>query len=363
MMLYCYFFLQYFSFNKTKLIFLCVCVFNAGKPSSDIGTPIQRQHSNTTSPFSSSNGPKIIPHNSSASSLSGSHQKISFPILTPLQKKLQHQKEDGKRIVLQIKHGNSTTMEKSPDGKSKVVNGNISKFPWQPKSGLVPYNDDSDSEQENCNTAGLTGSPNRTPEKPAFDNTAGHAAQTHSVQASGDASSSGVKKIHSPSSNGPGDSLTNKDNTNSNKKEKHSSPFVRTDDSSKPVIPVKTTSHQSSDKENSCDNHSSSTSPKNSSLSSKTKLEDKMSIAKQSLSALELPSCSTGSSKVKSTTGNWCVQPQDGAPSPRGSCSSTNSVNSTSEWTVETKGWNFFLFIIKLKTVLIIYALLLSFYT
>lgn len=60
---------------------------------------------------------------------------------------------DGKRIVIQIKNGKVTTYERSPNGKSKIVNGDMG------NSKLVPYGDDSDSEEEGTYVNGGRKSP------------------------------------------------------------------------------------------------------------------------------------------------------------------------------------------------------------
>ncbi|XP_012941592.1 uncharacterized protein LOC101864474 isoform X2 [Aplysia californica] len=188
-----------------------------GKATSELGTPIKRQQPAGSSLSSSSvaNGPKIVPHGTSPSALPGAHNKISFPILTPQQKKqlhLQQQKDDGKRIVLQIKHGNSTTMEKSPDGKSKVVNGGGSNKPAAQlkSSGLVPYNDDSDSEQENNSAGGNSVRLNKSPHHRTTDvaSTSSSASGGSYIQASGDHhhhhNYASVRSIPLPSDSGDG---------------------------------------------------------------------------------------------------------------------------------------------------------------
>jgi ubiquitin carboxyl-terminal hydrolase 36/42 len=187
-----------------------------GKPSTELGTPIKREPvpGSSFSPSLSTNGPKIVPNGISPSVLPGSHNKISFPILTPQQKKqqqIQQQKEDGKRIVLQIKHGNSTTMEKSPDGKSKVVNsanGKNSSLAKSRLSGLVPYNDDSDSEQENISSASSSSKPLKSPNHRTSEASGTSSSSGSHMQASGDHhlhhNYASVRSIPLPSDSGDG---------------------------------------------------------------------------------------------------------------------------------------------------------------
>lgn len=242
--------------------------------------------------------------------------------------------DDGKRIVLQIKHGNSTTMEKSPDGKSKVVNGLSS------HTALVPYN--SDSEQEDT--------PISVPEKKTQHQVSG---EKDSKLATVSSSLSFSSKI-AIKMTGEGDAKLQAHEPNSLpsaaskivvKRTGDGNSLLSAHDTSKPVIKVtgqgdaKTLTLESS------------------SLSSSTKLGIKMtgvpdakvlseekdaSILSNKHSSktppLILPVSPSSSNKIKSTGGSWLIQSQECAPSPRGSCSSSNSVNSTTEWTVESKG-------------------------
>ena len=322
---------------------------HSSKPGANLASP------NTTAP---------TPQATAASTLPGSHNRISFPILTPQQKRLQQQNkvqtpayqtsEDGKHIVLHIKHGNSTTMEKSPDGKSKTVH----KFPnggtTQPNhsgkpGGLVPYNDDDDSDSDNdaqrpsvstvkekngthkthadmLTRPGLTPSgdsgiclnPVKGPQKPTPERN------------DGDASSkflSGLPSHASPK--------------NSNKFTGQAVKTVAT------VAPNFARSLSSSPLPKPAEdrkwllNRQHSASPSGAASASALSFPGKAGL----IAPLELPVVTASASHpssgtvVKTSNGNWHVQPQDtGAPSPRGSCSSANSVNSTTEWTLQSKG-------------------------
>ncbi|BFZ03663.1 hypothetical protein BsWGS_06702 [Bradybaena similaris] len=330
-----------------------------GKPTSEIGTPIKHGPANSA-PHVGIALPKVV---STATPLPGTHSKISFPILTPLQKK-QHlfqqqqlQKDDGKHIVLQIKHGNSTTMEKSPDGKSKVVNGDISK---EKSVGLVPYNYDSDSEQENTGSAGVLNSVNL--------NTNQQKAASASLgvqQAAGDHSRGPacVQKLSFPS-NGDGDS-GNFHHTKTMVGQHVSASLQQTHrdipSSSASIPPQLPTSNGNLQPTDLHAKYSSAQLPV--AASSRThahkdltsKLVDTHQVAPLSTTTsttlaaagksgvMELPVVNmssyadAGSTKVKAAGGNWLVQVQECAPSPHSSCSSSHSVNSTTEWTVESK--------------------------
>ncbi|XP_005096603.1 ubiquitin carboxyl-terminal hydrolase 36 isoform X2 [Aplysia californica] len=358
-----------------------------GKATSELGTPIKRQQPAGSSLSSSSvaNGPKIVPHGTSPSALPGAHNKISFPILTPQQKKqlhLQQQKDDGKRIVLQIKHGNSTTMEKSPDGKSKVVNGGGSNKPAAQlkSSGLVPYNDDSDSEQENNSAGGNSVRLNKSPHHRTTDvaSTSSSASGGSYIQASGDHhhhhNYASVRSIPLPSDSGDGHksgiSSTHKTSVSSDMqnlsqtKDGSRSPHVHQMHSQNGIkqsprssdthrwkgssSPSSSSQHSWVSKKVNAQGNTATTTTTSTTTSSSSALFQASAAGKGGVVALELPpvvnvsssssSTPSCSARVKATAGNWLVQPQDCAPSPRGSCSSTNSVNSTTGWTVESKG-------------------------
>ncbi|CAG5116325.1 unnamed protein product, partial [Candidula unifasciata] len=331
-----------------------------GKPTSEIGTPIKHSTANPGS-YAGITLPKLVP---TSTSLPGTHNKISFPILTPLQKK-QHllqrqlQKEDGKHIVLQIKHGNSTTMEKSPDGQSKVVNGVIM---TQKSVGLVPYNDDSDSEQDNVGSAGTLNSVNiKTNQQKAANASLGlhQAAGDHSrdltifpklsFPSKGDGDSGNLPHANTIAGQYVLPSLqqTHKDIP---------SPSA----SNQPLLPTSNLSYQLTDLHTKQCSTQMSPTPSSKALSHKdlspsaSKLADvhqevplttttTTTLAAGKSGVMELPvvnmsSCAdSGNAKVKAAGGNWLVQAQDCAPSPRSSCSSSHSVNSTTEWTVESK--------------------------
>ncbi|KAI8796367.1 ubiquitin carboxyl-terminal hydrolase 36 isoform X1 [Biomphalaria glabrata] len=282
-----------------------------GKSSSDVGTPLKRQEI----PSSES---KIVPHAPSGSALPGVYTKISFPILTTSQKKLfQQQQEDGKRIVLQIKHGNSTTMEKSPDGKSKVVNHGGTQQSQQ-SLGLVPYNSDSDSEQDNVST-GASKSVSSTKESTKF---------VTSNDKSGDNPQTSIRKINFPSTSHEMRPITEMGDAPASKPLLASSSHTSSTSSLQSVEPSK---------------HSSEVTLKGSFKNISAAAATLPGITKNGPVTVELSaagitaSSSNSCPKVRSTGGNWLIQSQDCAPSPRSSCSSANSVNSTTEWTVESK--------------------------
>lgn len=336
--------------------------FISGKPTSEIGTPIKQQP-NISSPLSRAvfGGPKVVPN---VTALPGGHNKISFPILTPLQKKQllqqqQIQKDDGKHIVLQIKHGNSTTMEKSPDGKSKVVNGAVGN---QKAVGLVPYNDDSDSEQENA------GKQAAAENCVSVKNQQETATACSSLQAAGDYHNkqASVQKLTLPAATS-GDS---KHLICTNPAPGHKSPIQ----SQRDLQTSSSDHHQpsTSDSKNQLTSlqaklpsahmppHASSKNIRHREIAPSSSASSKPVDAPPDLSALssststpmaagkggvmELPVVNmssyaeSSSARLKAAGGNWLVQAQDCAPSPRGSCSSSNSVNSSTEWTVQSKG-------------------------
>ncbi|KAH9502916.1 hypothetical protein Btru_072377 [Bulinus truncatus] len=286
-----------------------------GKPSSDLGTPLKRQEPLTT--LNSSSEPKIVPHSSTGSALPGVYNKISFPILTPNQKKLlQQQQEDGKRIVLQIKHGNSTTMEKSPDGQSKVVKHGGAAQPL----GLVPYNSDSDSEPD---SAGAGSSKSSSDKKEEIKT-------VNAVSMSGDAHNQPpVKKNNHSQPGAETRPLTEKgDASNLNSTQGSSSHSSTSGSQSLREEPQKHSSDLSNKGLHKNISHNSAAGPLTGSKNGPMVVE---------LPAASMPSTSSSCPKVRVTGGNWLIQTQDSAPSPRSSCSSANSVNSTTEWTVESK--------------------------
>ena len=273
--------------------------------------------------------------------------------MTPQQKKLhsqQHEqleKEDAKHIVLQIKHGNSTTMEKSPDGNSKVVdkkspsdksvgdNGNKKNSFVQSKlSGLVPYKDDSDSEQEN----------NSNKVKETFKssiNSSVKAVDSDSYQAS-------IRSIPLPSSSGDA-KCVNVKTENARKGSNFPNKQVTQHTATSNPHPNNVDNSIRLKPENNKSAHSLPLTKVNSQGDASLSLEK--SDSKNKAVALEFPSVLNVSSPSNLTpngtttkqikafpSGKWLVHPQDSAPSPRGSCSSSNSVNSTTEWTVESKG-------------------------
>lgn len=260
--------------------------------------------------------------------------------------------------MLQIKHGNSTTMEKSPDGKSKVVNGDISK---QKSVGLVPYNDDSDSEQENMGSAGVVNSVNlNTNKQKAATASLGvqHAAGDHPRGLAC------VQKLSFPS-NGDGDS-GNFAHTKTMVGQHVSSSLQQAHrdipSSSASILPQLPTSNGNLQPTDLHPKYSSAHLPLAASSKSHahkdltSKLVDTPQEAPLSTTTsttlaaagksgvMELPVVNmssyadAGSTKVKAAGGNWLVQAQECAPSPHSSCSSSHSVNSTTEWTVESKG-------------------------
>ncbi|XP_061182057.1 ubiquitin carboxyl-terminal hydrolase 36-like isoform X1 [Saccostrea echinata] len=108
-------------------------------PSTDTGVPIARSTSlpSVIGPFLHKTEPRYL---STATLLPEKRDKIMFGLnKTPTQSP---EDSDGKRIVVKIKHGKATAYEKSPKGKSKIVNGDTV------SSRLVPYGDDSESDDD-----------------------------------------------------------------------------------------------------------------------------------------------------------------------------------------------------------------------
>lgn len=353
-----------------------------GTPSSEQGTPVKRQIPKmiprtvqTSNPPSGSSTiyPSTFsqaPHATAASALPGAHNRISFPILS-FQQKRQHQQqqlqqnhnyeadEDEKHVVLQIKHGNSITMEKCSDDKQETVSKASAQVSSPDKkgsvksAGLVPYYDDDESESE------------------SHDDWRKPHVSSKKIK-NGSQKSDKLEQLYCISLNGKhkknmqfqegtlpkfsqSSETTNGDTSKklfkgkstsalSTNHHKHvglpsktgvsiSPNFVRSLSSSplpKPAEERKWLLNRQNSASPSC--LASTSSP---SLPGKTGL----------VAPLELPvatssvSHSSCGSVVKTSSGTWHVQPQDtGAPSPRGSCSSANSVNSTTEWTLQSKG-------------------------
>ena len=282
------------------------------KASNDVGVPVSRQMLSpvkapqTSTSTSSSSATTLFPQK---------HKKISFGITTPkpfqavqnqMPQPVQTQDSTGSsamtsspRIVMHIKNGKVTTIEKSPDGKSKVVKGSPRK-----QSTLVPYDDDSDS--------------------------------------AGEGTSKEVEK--KPGDRGPRVAL----NFSDQEKENHISEKI-----SQGAFNMFTSSSspaKNSPKREKGENHveglphktSTSTTVKPGGLDSVVlpRWDLTLKLNRDSSSGLKKMSIDTQSpTKVNSTTSSWFVQAKDSAPSPSlASCSSNNSnhsVNSTTEWSVE----------------------------
>lgn len=276
------------------------------KPTGDVGVPVSRQMVSPTATV-----PPHAPSTSTSgagSSLLQKHKKISFGIGNPKpfqqlqQQNLLQQKQnstsasagDGSnpRIVMQIKNGKVTTFEKSPDGKSKVVNGGLRR-----QSTLVPYDADSDSSDDQVPTSSRdqgsksaenntkqikdVGKENRVSEKSA------KVAQGSSFLPSTAATPSPKAEVsdHSDGPDKAGVKASGFDST-----------LSRRD------------------------------------LTLKLNRDSNAGVRKMCIDV-------ASPSKVNATSSNWHVQMQDSAPSPSlGSCSSNNSnhsVNSTTEWHVQ----------------------------
>ncbi|RUS89725.1 hypothetical protein EGW08_002543 [Elysia chlorotica] len=350
-----------------------------GTPSSEQSTPVKRQNptmlprtlqtSNGLRPGSSlasPNTPVRTPQATASSALPGSHNRISFPILTPQQKRQQQgnglnqvyqTSEDGKHIVLQIKHGNSTTMEKAPNGNSETVhkgsNGNATNSVQCSKSpaklgGLVPYNDDdSESDSDIRKSTAVIGNINGS-KKPDSEK------QPFKVTPSGDAGGS----MHTSKGSSSGTNLPReRDSGDASKKlipdhpsrgfpQNPNKPAGLTSKASASVSPGFARSLSSSPLHKSAEDRKWLLARQNSASPSCCASASALSSGKAGLIApLELPvvtasaSHPSSGSVVKTSNGTWHVQTQDtGVPSPRGSCSSANSVNSTTEWTLQSKG-------------------------
>ena len=315
--------------------------------------------------------PARTPQATASSTLPGSHNRISFPILTPQQKRQQLQQqgngqnqlyqtsEDEKHIVLQIKHGNSTTMEKSPNGKSETVhkgsNGSAAQFTMKcsespsKHGGLVPYYDDDDSESDSDIRKSSVSIENKNGSKKSARETQSPKVLTPSGESGGS-----IQTIKGSSSENhlPWE----RDNGDASKKllPGHSQIFPPnpkksaglTPKAAATVSPSFARSLSSSPLPKSAEDRKWLLSRQNSASPSCPASASALSSGKAGLIApLELPVVTTSASHpssgsvIKTSNGTWHVQPQDtGAPSPRGSCSSANSVNSTTEWTLQSKG-------------------------
>ncbi|GFS14249.1 ubiquitin carboxyl-terminal hydrolase [Elysia marginata] len=379
-----------------------------GTPSSEQGTPVKRQNpmmlprtlqtSNGARPRSSSSltSPSTsaqTPQATATSSLPGSHNRISFPILSTQQKRQQQQHgmsqnhehqtgEDGKRIVLQIKHGNSTTMEKSSGGKPESVpkrsNGGTAHTHHQSAVnhakpvGLVPYYDDDDSDSDSHNDIRRplistekkkNGSHKENKEVQAHsslplsgnprNNLQSLKGQSPETKPSGKINGDNPKKLLNGSSSTNVFSPNHKKFADVTPKANSSvSPGFARSLSSSP-LPVK----PAAEERKWLLNRQHSASPSRLAASASVLLS---SPGKAGLIApLELPVVTSSSAShssfggvVKtSSSGTWHIQPQDtGVPSPRGSCSSANSVNSTTEWTLQSKGKSEAAHLTKFKT-------------
>lgn len=268
------------------------------KVSNDVGIPVSRQMlSPIRSPQTSTGSVSV------ATDLPQKHKKISFGITTPkpfqpVHNQMQHPaKQDSAdngsstmspRIVMQIKNGKVTTIEKSPDGKSQVVKGSLKKA-----STLVPYDDDSESGGEG----------------PAKD----------------------LDK--KPGERGPRVALDFSEQEKENRVgEKVSQGAVNAFSSSSASSPKKGESHV----EGLLQKTSAPTAVKPGGLDWDLTLK----LNRESGSSLKKMSIDTQSpTRINSTSTSWFVQAKDSAPSPSlASCSSNNSnhsVNSTTEWSVE----------------------------
>lgn len=272
----------------------------------DVGVSVSRQ---TLSPSG-----VTVSSSASFSGVSGlpeKHKKISFGISSPKPFQQVHQQQNQltskskpelttassasvtsvcspgvskPRIVMHIKNGKATTIEKSPDGKSKVVNGGASKH-----STLVPYDDDSESEedrlvdrakvnQSECVSA-------KKEKKFPTDVTLGTNTTIASRNSLGDKSGEQCEKVQIDSG-GRQSSLE--------------STHIRKDLT--------------------------------------LQLNKDCSGSGLKRMSVDIQADIMSPSKVNATTSSWFVQMQDSAPSPSlGSCSSANSnhsVNSTTEWHV-----------------------------
>lgn len=126
----------------------------------DLGSPVPRKttplvkptpSASSTSPFCSSVSSAMksatSPFASTSTPLPTNRDKVAFGI-KPKQVVKDGNKDEKPRIVMQIKNGKVTTYEKSPNGKSKIVNGESTS-----SSKLVPYDGESESDEETMQSA------------------------------------------------------------------------------------------------------------------------------------------------------------------------------------------------------------------
>ncbi|XP_070186180.1 ubiquitin carboxyl-terminal hydrolase 36-like isoform X2 [Littorina saxatilis] len=285
------------------------------KATNDVGVPVSRQMLSPVKVPQTSTATSTSAPTPTATTLPQKHKKISFGLGTPkpfqsvqnqmLQAK---QKQDSvgssaaatattsPRIVMQIKNGKVTTIEKSPDGKSKVVKGTTSR-----QSTLVPYDDDSDS--------------------------------------GGEGTSKDVEK--KPSDKSPRVALNfNKDQGKENYvSEKLSSKLSQ---GAFNMFSASSPSAKGSPKKERTENPASTASTGNTdSIGPHWDLTLKLN--RDNSAGLKKMTIDTQSpTRINSTSTSWFVQTKDSVPSPSlGSCSSNNSnhsVNSTTEWMVEADG-------------------------
>lgn len=198
---------------------------------------------------------------------------------------------DGKRIVMQIKNGKVTTYERSPNGKSKIVNGD------KVNSRLVPYGDDSESDDEHAIVNGGKRSLYVNGKNQILQDMRESEKQRNDHRVVFD------KKLNATTSV-PGNAHL-LETTLKQKGEVH-------ENSNRQIDGLNLMVNKTKDCETSQDR-------------SKTYIDD---------NGILCISANSGG-KVKATSSNWQV---DCAPSPSvGSCSSRESVNSTSGWHIKDK--------------------------
>nr|KAG5695092.1 hypothetical protein BaRGS_015068 [Batillaria attramentaria] len=275
------------------------------KTGSDVGVPVSRQ---MVSPGSAAPSTPSTSTAGIASSLPQKHKKISFGISTPKhfqpvqqqQQNMIHQKQEAKssangpnnpRIVMQIKNGKVTTIEKSPDGKSKVVNGGSKQ-----QSTLVPYDDDSDSSDDGASGASKVGEKSGRQVKDVGREN--RVAETSAKVPQGSSFLTSTPVARSPKK---------ENGEHSEGHHKAGAPA-----SAKPGGFDSMLSRRD--------------------LTLKLNRDNNPNVRKMSIDV-------ASPSKVNATSSSWHVQMQDSAPSPSlGSCSSNNSnhsINSTTEWHVQ----------------------------
>lgn len=283
------------------------------KASNDVGVPVPRQ---MLSPVKAPQTSTSTSSSSATTLLPQKHKKISFGIATPkpfqavqnqMPQPMQTQDSVGSsntlttspRIVMHIKNGKVTTIEKSPDGKSKVVKGSPKR-----QSMLVPYDDDSDS--------GGEGTLKDTEKKPADRgprvalNFSDQEKENHAGEKVSQGSFNVFTGVSSPAKHSP-------------KREKGENHVEGLQHKTSTTAAVK---------------------PGGLDGAVPPRCDLTLKLNRESSSGLKKMSIDTQSpTKVNSTTTSWFVQAKDSAPSPSlASCSSNNSnhsVNSTTEWSVE----------------------------